>query len=492
MVTGDETLMPLLAETGSHAFGVNADLLRSHLLRLRTIPMGVEARLSLIDRLYDHVGDVLASVWPALWDVALPLGRRERQPLRAVQGLLEALAHDYLAIAAAEEPPAGVGVDRLALSLWRVQYLLGCHLQIAYQVASPSAAGIWQSLHQAFVAARRLGVEGFLPEGERWQGRELYLQGLLLACSQPASFSATELAFLLSCLQQMPLPELSPQPPEGSKVLFWLDSGRDAPAYPLLRRLPPAGDGVLFFSTDALARQALRYLTALEGGLTASELALPPFAATLAGQAALRRLARIWGEPVRRRFPRRRRSYRVRLCPGFASAWQIFQQRDPVPDECGEWMIVNESPDGYAMMHMSGPVTGLLVGDVVSVLPESGDGRWLLCLVRWAQSENPEHLELGLQLLPPGAQAIRVGAQSSLNGRPVPALLLPKLPLADGAGLLLTAAGEIGRSPGGLRLLMSDDRQQDVQVDGREELTARVEIFSVVNAGTLSPQSDRR
>ncbi|EKE16563.1 MAG: hypothetical protein ACD_10C00912G0001, partial [uncultured bacterium] len=64
-------------------------------------------------------------------------------------------------------------------------------------------------------------------------------------------------------------------------------------------------------------------------------------------------------------------------------------------------MVTNESPDGYALMHISGNTNGLHVGDIIALqaLGEHVEtpAAWHVCLIRWAISENPEHIELGLE-----------------------------------------------------------------------------------------------
>ena len=74
------------------------------------------------------------------------------------------------------------------------------------------------------------------------------------------------------------------------------------------------------------------------------------------------------------------------------------QPGDAANVETSNWMITNESPDGYSIMHVLGSTLGTSVGDIVALRPENGS-KWQVCIIRWAQSENQEHLEFGLQIL---------------------------------------------------------------------------------------------
>jgi hypothetical protein len=110
-------------------------------------------------------------------------------------------------------------------------------------------------------------------------------------------------------------------------------------------------------------------------------------------------------------------------------------------------MILNESPSGYAIMHVAGELTGVISGSAIG-LRAAKDKPWNICIVRWARSENPEHIELGLELVAPTAQAVRIARHNNGGEQaPIPALLLPPVPALSRGPALLTARGcfESGR-----------------------------------------------
>lgn len=61
------------------------------------------------------------------------------------------------------------------------------------------------------------------------------------------------------------------------------------------------------------------------------------------------------------------------LCVGLDSLWRLFQEGDEAGIETSSWMITNESPDGYAVMHVSGKTGWMSVGDVTAMRTESGE-----------------------------------------------------------------------------------------------------------------------
>ena len=95
-------------------------------------------------------------------------------------------------------------------------------------------------------------------------------------------------------------------------------------------------------------------------------------------------------------------------------------------------MVTNESPDGYSLMHMSGPTSHLRVGDMVAVQPTGERAEqvpnWHVGIVRWAISENPEHIELGMQQLASHAIAAEVIRPLELEAGNLSALILPETP----------------------------------------------------------------
>ena len=62
------------------------------------------------------------------------------------------------------------------------------------------------------------------------------------------------------------------------------------------------------------------------------------------------------------------------------NVFQLFQTSS-APSEVSNWMVVNESPDGYAIMHVSGKAGAITVGDVVALRTETGNN-WQLCIIR--------------------------------------------------------------------------------------------------------------
>ena len=136
-------------------------------------------------------------------------------------------------------------------------------------------------------------------------------------------------------------------------------------------------------------------------------------------------------------------------------------------------------------MHMSGETTCVRVGDIVAV--QAKDERaelkplWHVCLVRWALSENPEHIELGLQQLASHVIAAELARPQELDSKHIPALILPKMPpLRPHAGIVVHT-GSLPENANRLVLLIEKENLEIREVSPTElaEQTASIEVFNV-------------
>lgn len=136
--------------------------------------------------------------------------------------------------------------------------------------------------------------------------------------------------------------------------------------------------------------------------------------------------------------------------------------------------------------HVRGETACVRVGDIVAV--QAKDERaelkplWHVCLVRWALSENPEHIELGLQQLASHVIAAELARPLELDSKHIPALILPKTPplrpLMQG---IAVHTGSLPDSSSRLVLLIEKENLEIREVSPTElaEQTASIEVFNV-------------
>lgn len=401
----------------------------------------------------------------------IPLDRALRQQVHNLQNLLDNLAsaYEWLLDSLPEDTP----LETLFPPLERITFCLSQHLYISYLVAAPARQGIWQRLHRAHKRSLRAPLE---PSGHH-RKLSAYREALLMAAGQPASHASRELQFIADYIALLADQIVfTAEPPSGSSAIFWIEPAHDFSLFALSRRAPPPDYQVFYFSCARIAALAQQHLDALSTGSRAHELHLPPLADTPAGQGALRRLIAAWGAPGKRRFPRRRQANHRRavLCAGLNRFCQLLQQNAARDDnkDFSQWMIINESPDGYALMHLNGAIGHIRIGDVVALRPDSDPG-WLVCLVRWAISENPEHIEVGLQIIALDAISGTLGDSAAL----VPVLLLPENAPLRAVPALLAPSGSVTGKQCALRLDGSNKVRKCRELTVIEQ-NGRIELFT--------------
>jgi hypothetical protein len=399
--------------------------------------------MSILDDIYVCSIETVEARLRLLAEMSLPIPQKPRQLIRNMQDLLETLARLLLDSEEARNEtasPMAPANGPSPLTLWRALHLLSRHLFIGSLTAAPPGTGIWRQLHRVYDIVRRQGVAYNIPKGATRSLRDEYFAAVLLGCAQPASFTGRDLYFLDEYLERFcGQVDTDIDTPVEGEVIFWIDPESDAPATPYSRKSPPPETPVLDFSCRPLAALLEKQLAALETGTPPKWLDLPSFAATPAGLGVLSRLIHFWGHPGTRRFPRRNQNHRGELCVGFDDLRRLYK-RESVGTST--WMITNESPDGYAVMHLSGETRAIQAGDVVALRTEGGED-WLLCIIRWALSENQEHIELGLQLLASQVYAARIAlpAQAEICYRPT--LLLPIAPMLRQSEALVVPTGTL-------------------------------------------------
>ncbi len=470
----------------------------AHLATLmRTDEASPVQRVKALDLLYERAQVIVTRLLPTLNVDALPVPRRIRGAARMLQTALHQLAemHFDMLMESDVQPIKGLRCPP-DVALWRIVNALANHLLASYLISARPGVGIWKQLHAAFMLARKRSVQTMKPEGEEASIQERYIQTLFLACSQPSSFGGRELrlvkVFVDHFAREARLSDIFPQAGDAG---FWIDPNSDAPPAALARRPLPLGIAhLMHLSGEGAAASVRRFLAGAGNGeestkangeapngsavITAAALAGRD---TPLGNAVLQRLMTCWGGPAKRHFSRRYQNYRFSLCTGLEGVRRLLISGDALPEDLSQWMVLNESPQGYAVMHVADKPNRLRVGDIVALRAE-GHFKWQVCAVRWAISENPEHLEIGVQLLASDAQAGLL-AFSRQNEAPlsVPALILPQcLPLRPSETLLI-AAGSAETAEGGFTLMLGKEKLQlrELHISQILERTAHIELLEI-------------
>lgn len=471
--------------------------LRTHLAAVDAMGVAPLQLLKILELFQPRVNAVSLVLRPLLLDATLPIARRLRT---IAQGLID--VHGGIAAAFARVLREADAV-RLA-SLHRSPAMLCGHAlgnlaqqgEIALLIAAPAPPELWrraQALFHQMLDALPPGST--LPAGVPTVERHLKSM-LALAAAQPESFTPREIDFLTGYLHEFaPQVEVLLLPPAERETWFWINEGSDQPPAAVTRRAPPAGGRTIYFSCHELGRTVLEQLEHLGAGESPETLGLPPSTGEFGQRQVLRQAALRWISPPRRHLSRRGSSNRIQVCTDLRSLWRYQRGEtgsaaNAVGISATDWMMLNESPGGLAVMHVSGETGGLVAGSALAVQPEA-DQPWGLCVVRWARSDNPEHIELGLELLAFAGEAVRLvrrnGAAPTDSG--IEAFRLPPLPaLHRNETLLLTRGG----CPPGKFTLVSENRERiqltECAAGNLVIQTASVELFEFSRDFSPSPR----
>ncbi|MDD3354277.1 hypothetical protein [Zoogloea sp.] len=363
----------------------------------------------------------------------------------------------------------------------RALELLGEQLTISHLAGNSAPFEFWSRAHSTFINSQISGTidsqPAYPPEG----ALKAYKYMMAMATCQPEGLTGREILWLGQFLERFcDMTSLSPAAPQDENELgwFWIDSDQDTPPISVNRRPPPHVDGLIYFSAAELARQATRWIETLEEQLPPPEpLTAPlglPEAATL-----LRRVREYWATPPQREHSRRRNQYTVKVCCGLDDIWLMLREQDSEARNtlCTEWLVVNESPTGYAIMQVTGSASALSAGMALA-LRRSEHEPWTLCVVRWIRTETPEQIELGLQVIANSAKPVMVGFRSTTQTRPMrPALVLPPIQALGRQQSILAPAGTYSAR----RFMLVSDSNRLYIAQGRllslDMQTSAVELF---------------
>ena len=464
--------------------------LLNQLHNLRIAALSNVQRQKLLDLLYLQAQSLTEQELDQLDLITLPVSRKVRHNTKILLHTLEMLTQDYLnSLAAVFDPDRKTATASAQTSLRRAMQTMARQIQTYHRIAAPPPPGLWQQFHTAYSNARRLKIENQPGISGTSSIQRLYISTLLAAIAQPASFTPPELRLIAALIESIPQAiTLEITLPAPSPSIFWIDPSRDFPAHAIVRR-PPAPDcEILYFSADIAASHAASTLNALQNGLATLPGKLPPLTKPRDTQRVLKRLIKLWANPSKRRYPRRRQSYRSQVAIGLTDIHHHLSGSTPDSAPLSEWMVTNESPDGFSLMHMAGNTPQLTVGDLVAIKahdPQAGkETGWQICILRWAISENPEHIEIGLQLLSSSAKPAQIITPEPR--RLLDALLLPEAPTLRRNKAIVVPQDTLTQNSRGVIIMIEATNLalHEIRTTSQDEQSNTCDIFFIQADGT--------
>ncbi|MBI4294473.1 MAG: hypothetical protein HY661_23590 [Betaproteobacteria bacterium] len=408
--------------------------------------LGWRLQSELAELFRQRIETLLPAAEADLSEATLPLSARRRTFAKTADETLAGLTHAYKSVL--------VALTKRTITFRLEQFLvppliqslraLARRLAISHRIYAPHPRGVWREMHFLFRFGMRHGIVNAHLPGTSLTASAVYRQALLLAFAQPPRLMQWDVERLSAYLARFGERAVLGGYEQDAAMpgVFVIRSGRDSPGRPLEKSRPEevASDD-LVLRCQPLVETLVSQLQGLDAGTPPDELGLPSSAGGPVSRDLLRQLVQRWGNIQSRQFSRQRTHSRVELLVGLRDIWNclVGERRGLVPREGRRgWIAANESPGGFSLMHFSGTCDPIRVGEVVAV--RTADACHI-CLVRWVQSENPEHLELGLQKIAPNATPVTLAHADTATGGP--ALLLPEMPALGQAAAILAPCGRM-------------------------------------------------
>lgn len=438
-----------------------ARLLIARLVALNAANLPARARQRLLDMFRDHVDWLLPQLEIRVSKVTPPIPAPVREAAYAIEKLLKELAAGY-ARTVFEVPrswlPLGLR-QKLQVPLTRAMDFHARRLALSQRLYARNPGGVWTDLHRLFQLARESGLASKEIESPRTSPLRVYRDALLLAFAEPTKLMHGDYARVQGYLAAHgELAEIAPgRKFEDPLCVFAIDPRRDKPGIAYAKRADVGFEnGALVLLTHRLVERLEGQLKRLRDGIPPGNLGLPEEARTPAYRELMQRLVVHWRGERKNRTARTRFHPRVELWVGLREIWRSLRAEAPVetphaditarelPARSSEWIILNESSRGFALKFMSGALPPISVGEVVG-LKAKDRGAPFVCLVRWVQSNSPEHFEIGLQQLAPFVlpAVYKAAEQEPVAAEPV--LFLPQVPAQKRAPAVVAPPDRVER-----------------------------------------------
>ena len=316
-------------------------------------------------------------------------------------------------------------------------------------------ANLWSELHQLYFCAIQQSAEKLLVSEPLATNNVssinlVYTQVLLMALADPQHLANSDIlktdAYLSNVAAQAELRFLGLI--ENTAGVFLIALNSDNPPNPFAknRDVPDSATDILLL-TLGLARQIHQHVKSLQNGIIPDDGSLPVNALESHYEDLLTRLIKNFGKVPQRVFSRTKKSDGIELGIGLIATHHLIYEGGNTflnaTNAAGaikpsRWQVLNVSAGGYALRKFNSSQASARVGDVVA-MKNSKSTLWELAVLRWANVNNLNQLDIGLELISPSATAIT--AKLSNNALEGEALLLPELSGLKQAASIITARG---------------------------------------------------
>ncbi|MFM9836602.1 MAG: hypothetical protein ACKVOA_10935 [Methylophilaceae bacterium] len=386
---------------------------------------------------------VYQSLIPHFSNASIPISKNELAFAGAAEQLWHELALGYkFALVDLQNKILNLNNDRsTALVVQRAIHALKEITLIYYMAYRTPSPTIWAELHQLYFCAIQQSADQIAVADGATNSNEstvcsVYMQVLLMALANPNRLANQDILKVETYLANIATDaELRPlgliDNPTG---IFLIELDGDKPPTPYTKnRDIPNPDTDIILLTLNLARRIHAHLKALKNGVVPSDGSLPVDAMSGHFEDLLTHLIKHFGKTPQRVFSRSKKSDGLELGIGMHSAHHFIPKVGSefknfmTPNSTlkpSRWQILNVGAGGYALRKFNSSQAEMHIGDIAAI-KNSNALNWELGVVRWANINDLNQLDAGIELISPSATSVNVKAENETNQSE--GLLLPEI-----------------------------------------------------------------
>lgn len=340
-----------------------------------------------------------------------------------------------------------------AIVIQRAIHAIKEQMLVGYLTYKTPDNDMWGELHQLYFSAAHQNAERLtLPDSTQPNNESsvslVYIQACLMALANPSHLSGTDIiktsAYITRTAHLASLRALGLIENPAGVFLIKLDGKSPPVPFSKNQSVPDSETDILLLTVD-LARTIHNHIKSLQNGI-ALENHIFPDAANEHHLDLLKQLIKHFGKPPVRIFHRSKKTDGVEMNIGIRAVHYGLSKEPKfthplstiTSPRASRWQILNASAGGYSLRKFNSSQAAVHVGDIVAIKNIKAM-QWEIAIVRWANINPLNQLDVGLQLISP-----RVDAASVSNGKggtSSEALLLPELPAIKQAATILLPQG---------------------------------------------------
>jgi hypothetical protein len=476
-------------------------------------------RLQALEVLRMPIHDLTDSLNRQLQGEAFPMRAAKVQAGQVAQDFMTDLAIGYIEVICDQCTATGtvpfLRGKMVSLALTRAIQYQGARLYNAYLMHVAPASGVWQSLHDLFRFAQKVGRDAAadadpVDGGVKISARAAYIQALLHAFAKPYQFTQGEIAELHLALPVLAdLCDISPGFAMSGAIAVVTDGDHVPSETPRARRAEIANQWML--DVSRLLEMLDLHLEALHPGARSMSLLTRSGEPLQLSVGLVTRLVKIWKARCARAHPRtadhsimhtlvgmQAVHYNVSGNVDFAAFRRKAYSDSPVPSDKSEGEIwshpthsqdlaiatraaaIDRSVGGCRLRWDKESGVRARVSEIIALASDEPGAVWTIGILRWLRADAAGGVDVGVETLPARTLAVSLRGldAAGVAGAPLRGLLMlpdPHHPEASFEAYVI-ASHLFDRDVSAVEMTRLDDAQQIAQID-------RISEFRILDRG---------